>query len=582
MLLRMLRDRGGESSLPPGYQMRPIRAFVDVDSEGQLRGLTDNADANAKRGQHLPVPSLKRSSAARPILLADGPDYLFGIADDETSAKLVQRAEARRDLHLELLKRCVDTTGSTGARAALTFLTGAMREGQLRQTIAASIVEYPGDLALRVADHLVTDELDVQRFWAATVGLAGAGDGAARCSVCGQGASIPEMLPVPIKGLQRIGGQTSGAQLVSMNSDAFESYAQTRATGAAVCGPCGEQIANALNALLADPRHVLFLRNVAYVTWHTGDETFDIFELLRHPQPELVRHILDSPLTARADILSAETGDLVTLALSANAARVVVREWDVVPVPVLRKRLRAYFAAQAVVGPWGEAATAVKLAALEAATAREPRDVSASTSIALLHAILAGKPPPCSLAASVIRRITVEDAPKVTQPQAALLTWFLSQPQEDFVVPHELDPSLDRAAYHWGRALAEIDSIQRLALGKSVGATVVDRYFGAASSRPSTVFGMLIGGAQHHLAKLRRDNEPAANARSRRLEETLDRLRLQPLPNTLSLADQTLFCLGFYHQRADDRRAAAAQGRGAPAGAQPVVNGPAIPTETAS
>jgi len=328
------------------------------------------------------------------------------------------------------------------------------------------------------------------------------------------------------------------------------------------CGPCGERIGNALNALLADKRHRILLGSVAYVSWNTSEKEFDFFDILQNPQPEVIREILRSPFTAKAEHLDAETGDLVTIALSANAARVVVREWDVVPIPLVRERLKCYFDAQMVVREWGEEPAPVSLRALAGASLRDPKDVTdpkkipPTTITNLLRGVLAGTRLPAAMAAAVVRRIAVQDGQKVRHAQAALLTWFLTtHSQENLIVPHELDPSLDNPAYHCGRALAEIDAIQRSAMGKDINATVVDRFFGAASSRPKTVLGMLIRNAQDHLKKLRATNESAAIAHDRRLTEILERLRSHSIPTTLSLTDQTLFCLGFYHQRADDRRA---------------------------
>lgn len=117
--------------------------------------------------------------------------------------------------------------------------------------------------------------------------------------------------------------------------------------------------------------------------------------------------------------------------------------------------------------------------------------------------------------------------------------------------------SLDRDSpspgYHCGRLLAVLEEIQKLAL-PGINATIVDRFFGTASSAPASVFGRLIRGAQPHLAKLERDNRGAAIALQRRLEEILG--QLPAFPQTLNLQDQGLFALGYYHQRAADRQEA--------------------------
>jgi len=120
-------------------------------------------------------------------------------------------------------------------------------------------------------------------------------------------------------------------------------------------------------------------------------------------------------------------------------------------------------------------------------------------------------------------------------------------------------------AYSCGRALAVLEAIQRRALGK-VNSTIVDKYFAAASSTPASVFGRLLSGAQPHLAKMRKSEQTkgAAVALERRLEEVL--APIDAFPTTLSLRDQALFALGYYHQRAADRAASSSKSAGETAG----------------
>lgn len=98
-----------------------------------------------------------------------------------------------------------------------------------------------------------------------------------------------------------------------------------------------------------------------------------------------------------------------------------------------------------------------------------------------------------------------------------------------------------------------LEEVQRTAIPRA-NTTIVDRFFGTASSAPASVFGRLLRGAQPHLAKLERDRRGAYVALQRRLEEVQS--GLDSFPRTLSLEQQGLFALGYYHQRAFDRHAA--------------------------
>lgn len=127
-----------------------------------------------------------------------------------------------------------------------------------------------------------------------------------------------------------------------------------------------------------------------------------------------------------------------------------------------------------------------------------------------------------------------------------------------------LDPEHPNAAYHCGRLLATYDSLQRAALG-DVGAGVIQRYYGGALTNPSGVFGQLSRMAQTHLSKLDRGLSHVYEARIAEIHNGIKRQGNLPAsyPAALSLDDQALFALGFWHQTAatNKERAEAAEAK---------------------
>src|SRR5262249_42858089 len=119
---------------------------------------------------------------------------------------------------------------------------------------------------------------------------------------------------------------------------------------------------------------------------------------------------------------------------------------------------------------------------------------------------------------------------------------------------------------------AVLEEVQRAALGV-VNATVVDRFYGTASSAPGSVFPRLMKGAQPHLARLRRDRLPVYLALDRRIQEVMRPLR--SFPALLNIEEQGLFALGYYHQRAHDRAEARAAAEQRKSGSQSSTTGPA-------
>jgi len=93
---------------------------------------------------------------------------------------------------------------------------------------------------------------------------------------------------------------------------------------------------------------------------------------------------------------------------------------------------------------------------------------------------------------------------------------------------------------------------EELALG-NVNASIVDRYFGAASATPRAVFVRLLRNAKHHERKAQDDPKRAGFAV--RLKRDVDEIasRFNPkengFPAFLPLEEQALFILGYHQQR---------------------------------
>jgi len=102
-------------------------------------------------------------------------------------------------------------------------------------------------------------------------------------------------------------------------------------------------------------------------------------------------------------------------------------------------------------------------------------------------------------------------------------------------------------AYHLGRLLAILEKIQKDAQ-PGINATIVDRFYGSASTTPAWVFGRLISGAQNNLGKLRKSRPAVHTISEKRLQEVL--AHIQDFPPVLKVEDQALFGLGYYHEKA--------------------------------
>ena len=548
MLLQRLSEYADRLDLPPTlYSEGPVRYIIELAEDGRLLSPdpTDTADpgnARTKRGQRRRVPQVQRSSGIRPLLLADKADYVLGYAADPAKQA---RADACHGAFLSQLERCADATHEPSVHAALAFLRNEPLAGlRLDDAFDAGAI-----VTFRVGGLFPIDLPTVQQFWADENCAVGEDTVVGQCLVCGRERPVLERLQGKIKGVP--GGQTSGTSIISANADAFESYGLSASLVAPTCSSCGERFTKGLNDLLAQPSSRVVLGGAVFVFWTRKPETeFDFHGLLTQPNAEEVRRLIES-VKDGAPMPRVETDKFYSCVLSGSGGRAVIRDWIDTTVGEIAFQLAKWFSKQAIVGPWGEGPEPLGIYPLAACTVRDARtELAPPVPRALLRAAMDGAPVPRGLLAQALRRNRAEQT--ITRPRASLiklvLTDAIPEMKEDSMAG--LDPEAPWPAYHCGRLLAVLEQTQRQAL-PGVKATVVDRFFGTASSAPASVFGRLLRGAQPHLAKLERDRPGAYVALQRRYEDVLS--HLAGFPRTLTLDEQGLFALGYYHQRAHDR-----------------------------
>src|SRR5262249_39020573 len=151
---------------------------------------------------------------------------------------------------------------------------------------------------------------------------------------------------------------------------------------------------------------------------------------------------------------------------------------------------------------WGAELRPLGIYGLARSTVRDPRiELAPPVPQALARAALTGTPPPTSLLYQAVRRNRAEQ--RVTGPRAALIKLVLlahpRNPTDDTLV--QLDPHHPSTAYRCGRLLAVLEAIQHQAI-PGAKATIIDRFYGTASTAPASVFARLLRGAQPHLGKL--------------------------------------------------------------------------------
>jgi CRISPR-associated protein Csd1 len=561
MLLQRLKEYADlRMDLPPPlYSESPVRYVVELGVDGKLRSRepTDTADPSSprtKRGTRRLVPLVNRAVAIVPLLLADNGEYTFSLAKTGRSDKQLSRVTGCHAAYMAQLRRCAQATEEPAVLAVLTFLSG----DPIGQLALPDDFDSGSTVTFRV--HVGLDAVfpidlpAVQSFWAAEHDPEAAGAERMQCLVCGNEKPVLSRLQAKLKGVR--GGQTSGTAIISANAEAFESYGLQASLIAPTCAECGERFTKAANELIAGETSHLFMGGTTFIFWtREPNPGFSFFDALSDPDPTEVAALLEAARTGRPPAPFDHTA-FYAAALSGSGGRAVVRDWIDTTVGAAKAHLARWFAAQEIVDPYGEPGRPLGVSWLCAATLPRKNGRTDWDKLpppvprALLRSALTGTPPAPDLLFQAIRRNHAEQ--DVTYPRAALIKLALWSREPTLKERNlvALDPGHPSPAYHCGRLLAVLDEVQRAAL-PGVNATIIDRFFGTASTAPGSVFSRLVRGAQPHLGKLQRNRAGAYVALQGRLEEILG--HIQNFPRTLTLEEQGLFALGYYHQRAQDR-----------------------------
>ncbi len=123
-----------------------------------------------------------------------------------------------------------------------------------------------------------------------------------------------------------------------------------------------------------------------------------------------------------------------------------------------------------------------------------------------------------------------------------------------------MNPRATSEGYNLGCLMAVLERLQETAL-ENVNASVIDRYFGAASATPRSVFVRLLRNAQHHARKARDNKKTAGLALLLKnlVDEFVDRFQIDinkpgypaasGIPAFLPLEQQGLFVVGYHQMR---------------------------------
>lgn len=176
-------------------------------------------------------------------------------------------------------------------------------------------------------------------------------------------------------------------------------------------------------------------------------------------------------------------------------------------------------------------------------------DVPASLIGAITKSVFQGYLYPALMQNICLNRIRADRS--ISYTRASILKAYINRKNRILNLKKEreitmaLDLENTNQGYLLGRLFAVLEYIQSLANPK-LNATIKDRYYGAASTTPVTVFGRLLDLSNHHLGKLSGGSKVYFE---NQLQNIIDGISSSGMPSHLNLDDQSRFAIGYYHQR---------------------------------
>jgi CRISPR-associated protein Csd1 len=374
-----------------------------------------------------------------------------------------------------------------------------------------------------------------------------------RCLVSGELVE-PVATHSKIRGLADVGGLSMGDVLPAFKQESFRSYGLAQAANAAMSEEVMAGYTAALNRLIREQSQKLAGTRILY--WYREplrDDTENVLEWLTEPPETTAGAALGRARALLTAIRDGERPDLednryYALTLSANSGRVVLRDWMEGSFEHLVHNVARWFDDLQVVSRDGLGLTAPpKLWAVLGALVRELDELPDPLVAKMWRVAVRNEPIPQQTAARALARVRiakVTDQPVRTAGVGLLKAFLRRLPDGGHSMEPKLNESHPHPAYQCGRLMAVLDYLQYRALGE-VGAGVVQRYYAAASSTPGLVLGRLLRMAQFHLGKL----EPhERRSFEYRIGQVMGQLE-DGFPSPLSLQEQSLFALGYYHQK---------------------------------
>lgn len=537
-----------------GFSSEKISFCVVFDREGNFVTVEDVRDHSGKKPfpAVMTVPrAVKRTVGIASNLLWDNLDYTLGI----TTKDKPERALEQFEVFAEKNRQFCDGIETEAVKAFCEFMNNwhpsdanlpYMDEMQKGANLVfrmngenSYIHEYP-EVQTKAAEYASAEGDAVKGI----------------CLVTGRDNVPIAALHPSIKGVQ--GAQSSGASFVSFNLDSFKSYGKDQSYNAPVSEQAASNYATVLNHILAkDSRQKVTIGDTTFVFWSEkkseAETMFSMYFGFKADESsegdnQKLRVFLESAAKGR---LPEEFGDenmkFYILGLSPNAARISVRFWLSDTLGSIHRKIGQHIKDCEIEkkSEFDKENPSIWHILLETALGRKTENIAPLLEGAYARSVLSGGLYPETVFSRIIGRIRADG--EFTHTRMYALKGYINRKTRILNKNTEVSVSLDKenknTAYLLGRLFAVLEKAQTDAV-RGANTTIKDRFFGAASATPATVFPMLLRLSQHHIEKAEYGRRS-----DMMIQEIME--DIASFPKVMNLEQQGLFALGYYHQKND-------------------------------
>lgn len=574
MILQALYEYASrkKDTLPPeGFENKEIKFIIVIDKKGRFLELTDTREGN--KGKIFQLPKAEGRSGTNSwktaFLLWDHYGYVLKHPKEEDRQSEEMASKQMASFVNKIKGLPSEVIRDEGVQAVLSFYEAKEFESVKKANNWPDCARITGcnlTFGLERAQNLIAQRKAVVRYQASLTSKEtedeDTGDGNATemvCLITGKRA-----LPKRLHTATPIGGERNAKLVGFQKHSGYDSYGKEQAYNAPVSSEAESAYTRALAYLTTSENNRFITADMTVVFWGTESDSKYVMEsdfgcFLGAPPKDdpdkgvkAVRNLFEA--VKKGALPQDENDRFYVLGLSPNVARISVRFWKVGTVKQFAEKIIKHFEDLEIVKAPNDReylTLGQLLAALVPKPKKnsEPRKIPSNLPDKVIKSILDGTPYPITLLQQCIRCIRADR--RVTYARAALLKACLNRfrrfhKKNTKEVAVSLDSSNPDIGYLIGRLFAVLERIQEKAQ-PDINATIRDRYYGAASSNPITVFPQLLKLKNHHLVKLQPGDEAYKTYMEKKIGEIMD--MITAFPAHLALNEQAQFAIGYYHQR---------------------------------